>query len=605
MLVEIHIIFVVLLIWMVGRFLDGRGHHSPTALFVLKATWGVKAWWLLPITLQRRQVGSLHRAPRVPRRWFTSTTTWPPRIGMSLEQVAVSGMPPPDQDLPKVVIIAGPTGTGKSDVAALICEMLRGMIVSADSVQVYQNVQIGANKPSRETLQQTPHILLDLVNHTTPSTYSAAEWRRDAIFAIQQLASPHQETFPFLSSDELESLSEQTTREDQRRQKLISATIQEAKNLRNKLDQKFQGDHLVCKGTDDDETKKSSSYMPVVVGGTMMYVNWLVHGRPDAVRPTGDAVQQAEQVMTQYIPTDDWLGATHYVSEQGTVFQQQVQKLSPHDWYRLRRILENAITVKASSTTIPIEQVYSGIRKNGLSTLGYDVRSFFLCPDDRMKHTKIVDLRCEQMIVRGLLEETTNLKINNEMPDMVSRAIGYRQSIEYLERENPTGNDVDSFLDYVAKFAAATRQYSQQQMKWFRREKEFMFVPVPLNEDDPQRRIQLVADKLIKYINMSKEEYDAELQSPLSESQNVRNNNVAQAKGMKVYQLEKQILRNKSPELLDALSVADTCTRRFQAETQKRRIEHTDTTVLDEGDDDNIDQRLQNKTSNIVSSNDA
>jgi tRNA dimethylallyltransferase len=53
-----------------------------------------------------------------------------------------------------------------------------------------------------------------------------------------------------------------------------------------------------------------------------------------------------------------------------------------------------------------IEKLYSGERQGSLSSLGYDVRCFFLCPDDRMSHTKVIDKRCEQMIQRGLLEET-------------------------------------------------------------------------------------------------------------------------------------------------------------------------------------------------------
>ena len=37
--------------------------------------------------------------------------------------------------------------------------------------------------------------------------------------------------------------------------------------------------------------------LPVVVGGTMMYLNWLCHGRPDAIRPTEEAVQRASNVI--------------------------------------------------------------------------------------------------------------------------------------------------------------------------------------------------------------------------------------------------------------------------------------------------------------------
>ena len=574
---------------------NNNGHRTAalTPFYAASAAWSFPIILLRQHTTRRRQPPPLHQLlpkqplQQVPSERMATTKS----IRMSSQQSISTSDPSTisqQEPLPKVIIIAGPTGTGKSDVAAILCDRMKGMIVSADSVQVYDKVQIGANKPSRETLQDTPHILLNLVDHTTPYTYNTAEWRRDAIFAIQQLVSENDgrcsnttTTSHLHYFNEIESLSEQTIAEDQQRQKYIRATIQEAKAMKDALDQAIrhpspgEGRNNIVDDSQVSKHKneKTSSYMPVVVGGTMMYVQWLVHGRPDAVRPSDDAVQQAQQVMTQYSSTNDWLGATKYVSDQGTVFQQQVQKLFPSDWYRLRRILEVAITVKACATAIPIEQVYSGIRENGLSEMGYDVRCFFLCPDDRMKHTKIVDVRCEQMIVRGLLEETTKLVIHHEMPDMVSRAIGYRQSIEYLQRENPKWNDLDSFNEYIAKFAAATRQYSQRQMKWFRKEHDFVFVPVPLSEDDPEQRIQQVTNQLIKYIQMSKEEYDTELQSSTSESQVVRCNNAEQAKGMKIYQLQKQILCHSSPELLHAITVADACTRQFQAAKQKRRMD--------------------------------
>jgi Isopentenyl transferase len=49
---------------------------------------------------------------------------------------------------PKIICISGPTATGKSSVALRVCRALGGEIVSADSVQVYRGLQIGANKVS-------------------------------------------------------------------------------------------------------------------------------------------------------------------------------------------------------------------------------------------------------------------------------------------------------------------------------------------------------------------------------------------------------------------------------------------------------------------------
>jgi IPP transferase len=136
---------------------------------------------------------------------------------------------------------------------------MKGIIVSADSVQVYDNVQIGANKPSLETLQDTPHILLNLVDHATPYTYNTAEWRRDAIFAIQRLVwGNYCSNNAYLHSNEMESLSEQTILEDQQRQKCILSTIQVAKAMKdshadqsrkeeNGVEKRIRKHHRICR----------------------------------------------------------------------------------------------------------------------------------------------------------------------------------------------------------------------------------------------------------------------------------------------------------------------------------------------------------------------
>ena len=62
-----------------------------------------------------------------------------------------------------------------------------GHIISADSVQVYSGVQIGANKPTPAELDATPHHLINIVDATSTTPYNAADWRRDAIHVIEDL----------------------------------------------------------------------------------------------------------------------------------------------------------------------------------------------------------------------------------------------------------------------------------------------------------------------------------------------------------------------------------------------------------------------------------
>jgi tRNA dimethylallyltransferase len=61
-----------------------------------------------------------------------------------------------------LVVIAGPTAVGKTEIALRLAERLGGEIVSADSRLFYRGMDIGTAKPSREEIQRVPHHLIDV-----------------------------------------------------------------------------------------------------------------------------------------------------------------------------------------------------------------------------------------------------------------------------------------------------------------------------------------------------------------------------------------------------------------------------------------------------------
>jgi tRNA dimethylallyltransferase len=65
---------------------------------------------------------------------------------------------------PRVVIIVGPTGAGKSELAIELAEAFGGEIINADSMQVYRYMDIGTAKPTREEQKRVTHHLVDIVN---------------------------------------------------------------------------------------------------------------------------------------------------------------------------------------------------------------------------------------------------------------------------------------------------------------------------------------------------------------------------------------------------------------------------------------------------------
>jgi tRNA dimethylallyltransferase len=91
--------------------------------------------------------------------------------------------------LPLLVVVTGPTGTGKSALAELVAEALRAHrpveIVSVDSALVYRGMDIGTAKPSVEVRARIPHHLIDI--RDPEQSYSAGEFVRDARAAIETI----------------------------------------------------------------------------------------------------------------------------------------------------------------------------------------------------------------------------------------------------------------------------------------------------------------------------------------------------------------------------------------------------------------------------------
>ncbi len=85
-----------------------------------------------------------------------------------------------------LVVILGPTASGKSALAVTLAQQFAGEIVSCDSVAVYRDFEIGAAKPSFDQRALAPHHLLDVAEANEP--FTAGEYSRQARAAIQEIA---------------------------------------------------------------------------------------------------------------------------------------------------------------------------------------------------------------------------------------------------------------------------------------------------------------------------------------------------------------------------------------------------------------------------------
>src|SRR5512138_114753 len=90
-----------------------------------------------------------------------------------------------NKDKVRLLVIQGPTASGKTELAIRLAQTLDGEIVNADSMQVYRGMDIGTAKPSLELQQQVPHHLIDIVS--PDQNFSAGDFRREAAKAIADI----------------------------------------------------------------------------------------------------------------------------------------------------------------------------------------------------------------------------------------------------------------------------------------------------------------------------------------------------------------------------------------------------------------------------------
>ena len=82
----------------------------------------------------------------------------------------------------KVIFIAGATASGKSGLALAVAKAVGGTIINADSMQVYNTLQILSARPSDAEMQGVPHKLYGFLN--PDANYSVAHWHDDAMAEI-------------------------------------------------------------------------------------------------------------------------------------------------------------------------------------------------------------------------------------------------------------------------------------------------------------------------------------------------------------------------------------------------------------------------------------
>jgi len=97
----------------------------------------------------------------------------------------LAGEGDPSQDVRPIVVLLGPTAVGKTAISVDLAERWNAEILIADSMQVYQHMEIGTAKPSAEERARVPHHLLDLVEPDQP--FTAGDFRRLAEAKVREI----------------------------------------------------------------------------------------------------------------------------------------------------------------------------------------------------------------------------------------------------------------------------------------------------------------------------------------------------------------------------------------------------------------------------------
>lgn len=208
---------------------------------------------------------------------------------------------------------------------------------------------------------------------------------------------------------------------------------------------RFVADTLACL-----REIRARGRVPLLVGGTMLYLRALLHGL--AVLPTADPALRAE--LDAQAARDGW-PALH--ARLAALDPEAAARIAANDAQRIQRALEVCLTAGR-----PLSQLQ---RDTVRPLAGHRVRFWVLSPPDRAALHARLEQRFEAMMDSGFLEEVRALHRRGDLtarhPAM--RAVGYRQLWAHLD-------GAYDLPEAIRRAVAATRQLAKRQLTWLRAE---------------------------------------------------------------------------------------------------------------------------------------
>lgn len=303
---------------------------------------------------------------------------------------------------PKVVVIVGPTASGKTALSIELAKRLDGEIISSDSMQIYKDMDIGTAKVTKEEAQGIKHYLVDFVS--PDQRYTVSDFKKDAEAAIKE---------------------------------------------------------ILEKGK-----------VPIVVGGTGLYVNSLIYGIEYQDMKIDE--EYRNELMNR---AEDPVELEKMWNEANAIDPDAMQKISKNDKKRIVRVLE---IFKSTGKTKTEHEILS--RQKGVE---YDYKVFGISID-REKLYERINLRVDLMIEAGLEDEVRNLLNKyNEFPTAM-QGLGYKEVKEYFD-------GILTREEMIEKIKQESRRYAKRQLTWFRRNEEIIWLD---KEDGLEENLKTIFEEL-------------------------------------------------------------------------------------------------------------
>eukprot|EP01041_Mallomonas_annulata_P010541 gene10541-21980_t len=420
----------------------------------------------------------------------------------------------------KVICITGPTASGKSAVALQLSKYLPIEIVSADSVQIYRHLNIGSNKVTPEEQAIVPHHLIDIANPNDP--YSAGDFVRAAAPIIVDI----------FARGKVPVVVGGCTMWTQ----WLVHGIPDAPKTDVKLSidvEKLLAQHRISQTAEgwDNALKLLSSY-DEKRAAQLCRNDWYRLRRALEI-----AVTLSTTTTTPRVESEDSLTGMKLSSE-----------LLP-----AKNDIESATAAAVMLTGVRESPLAELLLQQGKSL---DIRCFFIQDPQRERLYRTIDKRCEVMLVTGLLEEVTQLLVDgwfppppspqaqpsqfpsdgttdtrggsdsnnssekdkdrdrdgsNERELVASKAIGYRQAIDYLCNPHWINDDNEALLSFLKTLCTATRNYAKRQMAWYRGDSAFLWINSIVNTTSTSTESDITNntfEELIFWFNAPRDVYE-------------------------------------------------------------------------------------------------